>query len=183
MKHLFYAALAACAILPMTAVRADSLYDIPLKDIHGAETTLAPYKGKVLLVVNVASKCGHTPQYQALEAAYKRYSAQGFEVVAFPCNQFMGQEPGSDAQIEKFCKDTYGVTFPLFDKIDVNGPDRSPLYTALVGPGAEFPGDIKWNFTKILIGRDGKELKRFEPTVEPSAPEVTSAIEAALAAK
>jgi glutathione peroxidase len=137
----------------------------------------------VLLIVNVASKCGLTPQYKGLEAIYEKYKDKGFTILAFPCNQFMGQEPGTNEQIKQFCSEKYKVTFPLFDKIDVNGPKRHPLYVALAGAESPYPGDIKWNFGKFLIGRDGKILKRFEPRTTPDSPEVTAAIEAALAAK
>ena len=162
---------------------ATSLYDIPLKDINGRETSLKDYQGKVLLIVNVASKCGLTPQYKALESVYEKYKEQGFTVVAFPCNQFMGQEPGTNEEIKQFCSSKYNVSFPLFDKIEVNGPNRHPLYVALAGQESPFPGDIKWNFGKFLIGKDGKILKRFEPRTTPDSPEVVQAIEKALAAK
>ena len=176
--------LAAVFILQIISVRAaDSIYDIPLKDIDGKDATLKPYAGKVLLVVNVASKCGFTPQYTALEAAYQKYAAQGLVVCGFPCNQFGGQEPGTDAEIKQFCSTKYSVTFPMFDKLEVNGANRHPLYVALAGADSPFPGDIKWNFTKFLIGRDGKILNRFDSKVKPDSAEVTKAIEAALAAK
>jgi len=162
---------------------AEGLQDIKLKDIDGKDTTLKAYQGKVLLIVNVASKCGFTPQYKALEALQEKYKDKGFTVLGFPCNQFGGQEPGTDEQIKQFCSSTYNVTFPLFDKIEVNGPNRHPLYVALAGKDSPFPGDIKWNFGKFLIGRDGKILKRFESKAAPDSPEITSAIEAALAAK
>ncbi len=162
---------------------AGSLYDIPLKDIDGKDTTLKPYAGKVLLVVNVASKCGYTPQYAALEAIYQKYAAQGLVVCGFPCNQFGGQEPGTDADIKEFCTAKYNVTFPMFDKLEVNGANRHPLYVALAGGESPFPGNIKWNFTKFLIGRDGKILNRFDSKVKPDSEELTQAIEAALAAK
>jgi len=162
---------------------AGSLYDIPLKDIDGKDASLKPYAGKVLLVVNVASKCGYTPQYTALEAAYLKYQPQGLVVCGFPCNQFGGQEPGTGAEIKEFCTSKYSVTFPMFDKLEVNGAGRHPLYVALVGAGSPFPGDIKWNFTKFVIGRDGKVLARFDSKVKPDSDEVTKAIEAALAAK
>jgi glutathione peroxidase len=165
------------------ALTAGSLYDIPLKDIDGKDTSLNVYKGKVLLIVNVASKCGLTPQYKALEGLQEKYGAKGFTVLGFPCNQFAGQEPGTNEEIKQFCATTYKVTFPLFDKLEVNGPNRHGLYVALAGEGSPYPGDIKWNFGKFLIGRDGKILKRFEPRTTPDAPEVTAAIEAALAAK
>jgi len=162
---------------------ADSLYDIPLKDIDGKNTTLKPFAGKVLLIVNVASKCGHTPQYAALEAAFQKYSAQGLVVCGFPCNQFGGQEPGTDAEIKEFCTAKYNVTFPLFDKLEVNGANRHPLYAALAGKDSPFPGNIKWNFAKFLIGRDGKILARFDSKVKPDSEAVTKAIETALAVK
>ena len=178
-----FALFAAVSLLQMVAARAGSIYDIPLKDINGKDTTLAAYKGKVLLLVNVASQCGYTPQYKGLEAIYKKYSDRGFTVLGFPCNQFGSQEPGTDAEIVQFCTSKYNVTFPLFDKIEVNGPNRHPLYTALAGTDSPFPGDIKWNFTKFLIGRDGTILKRFPSQTTPDSPEVTTAIESALAAK
>jgi glutathione peroxidase len=165
------------------ALSARSLQDIPVKDIEGKETSLKAYQGKVLLIVNVASKCGYTPQYKALEAIYEKYKGKGFVVLGFPCNQFGGQEPGTNEQIKQFCSDKYSVTFPLFDKIEVNGPNRHPLYVALAGPDSPFPGDIKWNFGKFLIGRDGKIVKRFGSPTKPDAPEMVAAIESALAAK
>jgi len=160
-----------------------SLDSIPLKDIDGKETSLKAYKGKVLLIVNVASKCGYTPQYKGLEALQEKYKGKGFTVLGFPCNQFGGQEPGSNAEIKEFCSSTYNVTFPMFDKLEVNGPHRHPLYAALAGKESPYPGDIKWNFGKFLIGKDGKIIKRFESGAKPESPEVTQAIEAALAAK
>lgn len=162
---------------------ADSIYNIPLKDIDGKDASLQPYQGKVLLLVNVASKCGFTPQYTALEAIYKKYEPQGLTVCGFPCNQFGAQEPGSDAEIKAFCSAKYSVTFPMFDKLEVNGANRHPLYVALAGGESPFPGDIKWNFTKFLVGRDGKILNRFDSKVKPDSPEMTQAIESALAAK
>jgi glutathione peroxidase len=162
---------------------ADSIYDIPLKDIDGKNTSLKPYKGNVLLIVNVASKCGFTPQYTALEAIYQKYKGQGLAVLGFPCNQFGGQEPGTDEEIKQFCTSKYSVTFPLFDKLEVNGANRHPLYKTLAGEGSPTAGDIKWNFTKFLVGRDGKIVKRFDSKVKPDSPEMIQAIEAALAAK
>jgi glutathione peroxidase len=162
---------------------ASDLSDIPLKDIDGKDTSLKAYKGKVLLIVNVASKCGYTPQYKALEALHEKYKVKGFAVLGFPCNQFGGQEPGSNEEIKEFCSSKYSVTFPLFDKLEVNGPNRHPLYVALAGKDSPFPGDIKWNFNKFLIGRDGKIIKRFESKTVPDAPEVIQAIDAALAEK
>jgi glutathione peroxidase len=162
---------------------ADSIYDIPLQDIDGHATSLSAYKGKVLLIVNVASHCGFTPQYAALEAVYQKYKDQGLVICGFPCNQFGGQEPGSDAEIKQFCTAKYNVTFPMFDKLEVNGDGRHPLYVLLAGKDSPFPGDIGWNFTKFLISRDGKIIDRFSSKIKPDSDEVTKALEAALAAK
>lgn len=170
-------------LLALSAQAASPLLQTPVEDIDGNVTTLAPYAGKVILVVNVASKCGFTPQYAGLEALYKKYQDRGLTVLGFPCNQFGEQEPGSAAEIKTFCTANYGVTFPLFAKIDVNGTGRHPLYTALAGPGSPFPGDIGWNFTKFLIDRDGKIVGRFDSKVKPDDPELVAAIETALAAK
>ena len=167
----------------LAAGAAESIYDIPLKDIDGNSTSLKPYQGKVLLIVNVASKCGFTPQYTALEALYQKYKDQGLVVLGFPCNQFAGQEPGTDLEIKQFCTSKYDVTFPMFDKLEVNGANRHPLYVLLAGKDSPFPGDIGWNFTKFLIGRDGKILNRFASLVKPDSAELTQATEAALAAK
>jgi glutathione peroxidase len=177
--------LLAAALLPaiVTAQAADTLLGVPLKDIDGKSTTLKAYQGKVLLVVNVASKCGFTPQYAGLEALYAKYKDRGLVVLGFPCNQFGGQEPGTNEEIKQFCTSKYGVTFPLFDKLDVNGPKRAPLYALLVGKDSPVAGDIRWNFTKFLIGRDGKILERFESRTKSDAPELVEAVTAALAAK
>jgi len=158
----------------------DSIYNIPLKDIDGTATTLKPFQGKVLLIVNVASKCGFTPQYAALEALYKKYKDRGLVVLGFPCNQFLGQEPGTNADIKQFCTLTYNVTFPMFEKIEVNGANRHPLYVFLAGKDSPQSGLIKWNFTKFLISRDGKILDRFAPMTKPDATQVIKAVEAAL---
>jgi glutathione peroxidase len=172
---LIFQVISACA--------AESIYDLPLKDIDGKDTSLKPYQGKVMLIVNVASKCGFTPQYTALEALHQKYKDRGLVVLGFPCNQFGGQEPGTDAEIKQFCSSKYAVTFPMFDKIEVNGANRHPLYVMLAGKESPFAGDIGWNFTKFLIGRDGKILNRYGSKVKPDSEEVTKAIEAALAAK
>lgn len=158
-----------------------TLYKIPLKDIDGKKTSLKAYQGKVLLVVNVASKCGYTPQYEALEALQKQYQAKGFTVLGFPCNDFGSQEPGTPEEIKQFCSSKYDVTFPLFEKLHVKGAEQHPLYAALTGKESPYPGDIKWNFGKFIIGRDGKILARFDSKVKPNSPEMTAAIEAALA--
>ena len=181
MKSL--ALLAALLLLQVVIAKAESIYDIKLKGIDGNDTSLAAYKGKVLLIVNVASKCGLTPQYKGLEALQQKYKDKGFTVLGFPCNQFNGQEPGTNEEIKQFCSTKYNVSFPLFDKVEVNGANRHPLYSALAGKESPYPGDIKWNFGKFLVGRDGKILKRFEPKTAPDSEEVTKEIEAALAAK
>jgi len=175
--------LATLLLVSLVTLRAEPLYNIAVKDIDGKATTLGAYQGRVLLVVNVASECGYTPQYEGLEAVFKKYAANGLTVLGFPCNQFGGQEPGTNAEIKQFCTTTFHVTFPMFDKIEVNGANRHPLYAALAGKDSPFPGDIKWNFGKFLIGRDGKILKRFDSGAKPESPEVIKAIEAALAAK
>jgi glutathione peroxidase len=176
--------LSALLLVQVVCVHAaDSIYTISLKDIDGQPTSLKAYEGKVLLIVNGASKCGYTPHYAGLEALYEKYKDKGFSVLGFPCNQFGGQEPGTNEQIKQFCSSKYQVTFPLFDKIEVNGPNRHPLYLALAGKDSAFPGDIKWNSSKFLIGRDGKMLKRFESGIKPDSAELTKAVESALAAK
>jgi glutathione peroxidase len=165
------------------ATHAESIYDIKLKDIDGKDTTLAAYKGKVLLIVNVASKCGYTKQYTGLQALAEKYKDKGVVVLGFPCNQFGGQEPGSNEEIKAFCSSKFNVTFPLFDKLDVNGEKRHALYTKLAGKDSPFPGDIKWNFNKFIIGKDGKILNRFDSKVAPESEELTKAVDGALAAK
>src|SRR4051812_7150027 len=182
MKLLAVLALLGCLGV-VTARSAQKLTDIPLKDINGKDTSLKAYEGKVLLIVNVASKCGYTPQYKSLEAVYEKYKDKGFEVLGFPCNDFGSQEPGSNDEIKEFCSSKYSVTFPMFDKLHVKGAQQHPLYTALSGKDAPYPGDVKWNFGKFLIGRDGKILKRFDSAAKPDSAEVTQAIESALAAK
>ena len=159
------------------------LFVIPLKDIDGKDVSLKQYQGKVLLIVNVASKCGLTPQYKGLEALHQKYKAKGFSVLGFPSNDFGKQEPGSNEEIKEFCSSKYNVTFPMFDKLSVKGAEQHPLYAALSGKDSPFPGDVKWNFGKFLVGRDGKIIKRFEPKTAPDSPELTEAIEAALADK
>lgn len=160
-----------------------SVLDIPLKDIDGKETKLSAHAGKVLLIVNVASQCGNTPQYAGLQALWEKYNDRGLVVCGFPSNDFGAQEPGSNEEIKTFCKSNYSVTFPMFDKVKVLGDDRHPLYTALTGKDGAFPGDVAWNFGKFLIGRDGKPLKRFEPDVEPNDGGLVQAIEDALGKK
>jgi glutathione peroxidase len=158
-----------------------TIYDIPLHALSGDDSSLAPFAGKTALVVNVASKCGLTPQYGGLEELQKKYAERGFSVVGFPCNQFLGQEPGTAEEIQTFCSTTYGVTFPLFEKIDVNGDDRHPLYEELTktADADGYAGDIRWNFEKFLLAPDGS-VQRFAPQVEPGDPILVAAIEAAL---
>ncbi|TNC27005.1 glutathione peroxidase [Amycolatopsis alkalitolerans] len=160
-----------------------TLGEISLRALSGEPATLGGLGRKALLVVNVASKCGLTPQYTALERLQERFGDKGFSVAGFPCNQFGGQEPGTSEEIAEFCSATYGVTFPMFEKIDVNGPDRHPLYAELTqAPDAEgAAGDIQWNFEKFLVSGGGKILARFRPRTEPESAEVVAAIEAALA--
>ncbi|MGK8506029.1 glutathione peroxidase [Nocardia asiatica] len=160
-----------------------SLREIPLRTLSGEPTTLAGLVGdRAVLLVNVASKCGLTPQYSGLVELHKTFGSRGFSVVGVPCNQFMGQEPGTAEEIQQFCSTTYGVDFPLLEKVDVNGDQRHPLYQQLVEtPDAEGnAGDIQWNFEKFLIDRDGKVAGRFRPRTTPEAPELVAAIEAAL---
>ena len=185
MKSILTAAVIALALLALPASKAEDpgLYSTPLKDIDGKPTSLKPYAGKVLLIVNVASLCGNTPQYKGLEALWRKYKDQGLVVLGFPCNDFGEQEPGSNSEIKTFCSSNYEVTFPLFDKLHVKGPEQHPLYAELSGDKSPFPGSVQWNFGKFLISRDGRIVARFEPEVEPEAPEVTSAVKAALAAK
>ena len=157
-----------------------SVYDFSVKDIHGKTVKLAKYKGKVLLIVNTASKCGFTPQYKGLEALHKKLGGKGLEILGFPCNQFGAQEPGSEAEIESFCEVNYGVTFPLFAKVDVNGDDAAPLYRHLkqAKPGLLGSEAIKWNFTKFLVDPQGKVVKRYAPSATPDA--IASDVEAVL---
>jgi glutathione peroxidase len=161
-----------------------SLYDIPLRTLDGEPTSLAAYRGKAVLVVNVASKCGLTPQYAGLEQLQKQYGERGFTVLGVPCNQFKGQEPGSAVEIRTFCSTTYGVTFPLLEKTDVNGPSRHPLYEELTRhEDAEgTAGDVAWNFEKFLLSPEGEVVARFRPRTEPDDAAVVSAIEKQLAA-
>ncbi|ROO52945.1 glutathione peroxidase [Micromonospora sp. Llam0] len=158
------------------------IYDIPLTTLAGQPGSLGDYAGKALLVVNVASKCGLTPQYGGLEQLHERYADRGFSVVGFPCNQFGGQEPGSAEEIQEFCSATYGVTFPMFAKIEVNGPGRHPVYAELTETADVdgTAGDIQWNFEKFLIAPDGRVVGRFRPRVEPTDDAVVAAIEAQL---
>jgi glutathione peroxidase len=155
----------------------DNINDITVIDMNNKEVKLSDYNGKVLMIVNVASECGYTKQYAGLEEIYKEYSPKGFEILAFPCNDFGGQEPGTNEQIQNFCSSKFGVTFKLFDKIKVLGNDKSPLYERLINNSITETGDVKWNFEKFLISKDGKIVNRFRTKVEPTSDEVISAIE------
>jgi glutathione peroxidase len=169
--------MSAMAYLGTGLLAAASIYDFTVTSIQGKLAPLSEYQGKVVLVVNVASKCGYTPQYKGLEALYRKYQDQGFVVLGFPANNFKSQEPGTNEEIQQFCTRTYDVTFPMFSKISVVGEDKAPLYQYLTQTGGEIP----WNFTKFLVGRDGKVMARFEPKTTPDSPEVVSAVEKALA--
>jgi len=156
-----------------------SALDFEMKDIHGKPVPLSTYKGEVLLVVNVASRCGYTPQYKELQAIYKKYADQGFKVIGFPCNQFGGQEPGTEKDILSFCTDNYDVSFPMMSKIDVKGGEQAPLYRYLTA-NETHGGEVKWNFEKFLISRDGMLAGHFRSAVKPDSEELTAAIEAQL---
>lgn len=155
----------------------DNILSIKVKDIEGKEVNLSEYKDKVLLIVNVASFCGYTKQYAGLQELYETYKDKGFEILAFPCNQFGNQEPGSNEEIKNFCSSKYKVTFRLFDKIDVNGNNKSPLYAILTDNAVTGKSDIKWNFEKFIIGKNGKILARFPSSVEPTSEKIVSLIE------
>lgn len=159
----------------------NNISDISVRDIENKEIKLSDYNGKVLLIVNVASKCGYTKQYKDLQEIYEKYNEQGFEILAFPCNQFGGQEPGTNEEIAEFCSANYGVTFKLFNKIDVNGENRSPLYERLTTNTVTEAGDVKWNFEKFLIDKKGNIVKRFLTKIKPASNEVIAAIETELA--
>jgi glutathione peroxidase len=162
-----------------------SLYEFKVKDIDGKEVKLDAYKGKVVMIVNTASKCGNTPQYEGLQALYDKYKDKGFVVLGFPANNFMGQEPGTEKEIKEFCTLKYNVTFPMFSKVSVKGADQTPLYTFLTNkesnPG--FDGDISWNFEKFLTDKNGKVIARFSPKTKPDDAKIVEAIEAALKSK
>jgi glutathione peroxidase len=179
-------ALISLAVAPLAQAAPPmdkSVYDFTLKSIDGQPTALKTYHGKVMLLVNVASKCGYTPQYTALEALYEKYKDKGLVIVGIPANNFMGQEPGTNEEIKTFCSKKYNVTFPMMSKVSVKGDDQTPLYQFLTSKEADpkLGGEIQWNFTKFLFDRKGNPVARFEPAIKPDAPEVTAAIEAALA--
>jgi len=161
-----------------TMFAASSIYDFVLPSIDGKPLPLSDFRGKVILIVNVASRCGYTPQYSALESIYEKYKGQGFVILGFPANNFGGQEPGTNAEIKTFCSTKYNVAFPIYSKVSVKGDDQAPLYGYLTTQAnPSFAGDIKWNFTKFLIDRSGNVVQRFEPATTPDSPEVIAAIE------
>ena len=169
----------ACASL---SAEPKSIYDFTMRSIDGQQVSLKSYHGKVVLLVNVASRCGFTPQYAGLEALYEKYKDKGFVIVGIPANNFAQQEPGTDEEIKKFCSSKYSVTFPMMSKVSVLGDDKAPLYVFLTAKDTDprFGGDIKWNFTKFLFDRNGNPVARFEPNVTLDSPEVTAAVESAL---
>ena len=168
-------------IMATSLLAASGLYSFTLNSIDGKPTPLSEYKGKVVMIVNVASKCGYTPQYSALESTYEKYKDKGFVILGFPANNFGAQEPGTNEEIKTFCTRKYNVSFPMYAKISVKGDDQAPLYSYLTkDAGASVAGDIKWNFTKFLVDRNGNVIQRFEPAVTPDSKEVTEAIEKAL---
>jgi glutathione peroxidase len=174
-----------CHHMPTVSAASPSVLDFKMRDIDGKDVKLKKYKGNVLLVVNTASKCGYTPQYEGLEATYEKYRDKGFYVLGFPANNFGGQEPGTEKEIKEFCTSKYKVTFPMFAKISVKGEDQDPLYAFLTSKetNPEFAGDITWNFNKFLIDRKGKIVARFSSKEKPDSEAVTQAIEKYLAAK
>ena len=171
-----------CVAVTSMAAPAKSIYDFTLKSIDGQSVALKSYHGKVVLLVNVASKCGFTPQYAGLESLYEKYKDRGLVIVGIPANNFGSQEPGTNEEIKKFCSNKYNVTFPMMAKVSVLGADEAPLYTFLTDKAVnpKIGGDIKWNFTKFLFDRNGKPLERFEPAVAPDSPQMVSGIESAL---
>lgn len=170
------------SVLFAATVSAPSVYDFTLNSIDGVPTPFSSLKGKVVLLVNVASRCGYTPQYAGLESLYEQHKDQGFVIVGIPANNFMSQEPGTNAEIKTFCKSKYDVKFPIMAKVSVKGDDKTPLYQYLTSKqqNPKTGGDIQWNFTKFLIGRDGQILARFEPAVRPADPALVSALQSAL---
>jgi glutathione peroxidase len=176
-----YLPFGALLIMATSLFAAGGVYSFTLNSIDGKPAPLAEYKGKVVLIVNVASQCGYTPQYSALESIYEKYKDQGFVILGFPANNFGAQEPGTNEEIKTFCTRKYSVTFPMYAKISVKGADQAPLYAYLTKEtGSGLTGGIKWNFTKFLVDRDGKVVQRFEPAVTPDSKEMTAAIEKAL---
>ena len=177
-KTAYYLLIGAILTMATSLFAGSGLYGFTLTSIDGKPAPLADYKGKVVLIVNVASRCGYTPQYTALEALYEKYKGQGFVILGFPANNFGGQEPGTNEEIKTFCTRKYNVTFPMYAKISVKGEDQAPLYAYLTKEtGPSMTGDIKWNFTKFLVDRNGNVVQRFESAVTPDSKEITEAIE------
>ena len=172
-----------CALSLGLSAQSTSIYNFTMDSIDGKPVNLGSFSGKVVLIVNVASKCGFTPQYTALESLYEKYKDKGFVIIGVPANNFMSQEPGTNEEIKKFCSNKYNVTFPMMSKVSVKGDDKAPLYTFLTDKTSDpqFGGDIKWNFTKFLFDRNGNIVARFEPATTPDSPQVIAAVEAALA--
>lgn len=169
---------AVCLIMASSTLAGSGVYSFTLNSIDGKPAPLADYKGKVALIVNVASQCGYTPQYSALESTYEKYKDQGFVILGFPANNFGQQEPGTNEEIKTFCSRKYSVTFPMYAKISVRGDDQAPLYSYLTRDTAKnIRGEVKWNFTKFLVDRNGNVVERFEPAVTPDSKEVIAAIE------
>jgi glutathione peroxidase len=186
MKFAALLALAFAACSSSEAAKEPvTMWNAPIKTLQGQATNLGAYKGKALLLVNVASHCGNTPQYEGLEALQKKYEAKGFTVIGFPCNQFGAQEPGTAEEIQTFCKTNYGVTFPMMEKIEVNGDKKHAIYTELeqTADGTGHKGDIRWNFEKFVVSADGKKITRFSPKTPPQDSSLVLAIEAALPKK
>lgn len=169
--------IATLLIMSAIAIDAATIHGIPLVDINGKPTSLKKHQGKVLLIVNVASKCGFTGQYAGMEALYRKYKTKGLVVLGFPCNQFFGQEPGSNAEIAQFCSSKYDVTFPMFAKLDVKGKKQHPLFAHLTGENSPKPGKVSWNFNKFLIGRNGKLIERFGSMTKPESKKLLAALE------
>jgi glutathione peroxidase len=182
MRKLFLILMLCAACCASLAAQTKSIYDFTMKSIDGQPVSLGSYSGKVVLLVNVASKCGFTPQYAGLEALYEKYKDRGLVIVGIPANNFAQQEPGTNEEIKKFCSNKYNVTFPMMAKVSVLGDDQAPLYAFLTGKStnSQFAGDVQWNFTKFLFDRSGHPVARFEPATTPDSPEVKAAIEAAL---
>ena len=178
----FFLMLSVCVAAVLAVAQAHSIYDFTMKSIDGQPVSLKEYNGKAVMLVNVASKCGFTPQYAGLEKLYEKYKDRGFVMVGVPANNFAQQEPGTNDEIKKFCSNKYNVTFPMMSKVSVLGEDETPLYRFLTDKSAnpQVGGDIKWNFTKFLFDRNGKPVARFEPATTPDSPEVHAAIESAL---
>lgn len=184
MKRLcFLLAAITLALSTAAPAQAPKLDSIPLRDIDGKETTLQPFAGKVLLIVNVASECGHTPQYAGLEYVWRKYRDKGLVVLGFPSNDFGEQEPGTNADIKKFCTSRYEVTFPMFEKARIKGSEQHPLFATLTAPTSAFPGEVQWNFGKFLVGKNGQVIARFDSDTEPDSAPMLDAIEKALATK